>query len=202
MKVRNAALCLVVTFAVGIAGAHAQGPPAGGPGANASLAARIDALEARAAESEARLAALETIDESDVIGRYQLAYLGIQLNRGDSTPTTENPGGQPARVGTSEGNAVVTLNADHTVQFSDGASLSCKLPVLTFGVASCDVPEEEEGEPPTWSIDNGLLRIGADPNDSLVFRLAASGVFVAADSSEFEPGHGWAVVLIMTKLAN
>ena len=191
MNVRTAALYLVVTFVVGVAGARAQGPPAGGPGANASLAARIEALEAR-------VAALETIDESDIVGSYQLAYLGIELNRGFAgTP------GTPARMSTSEGNAVVTLNADHSVVFSEGKSLGCELPIQAFAIVTCEPPEEEEeGGPPTWSIENGVLRIGADPNDSLVFRLAATGVFLAADSSEFLPGHGWAVVFMMTKLAN
>jgi hypothetical protein len=191
MKVRTPALCLVVTFVVGVAGAHAQGPPAD-PGGAASLAARITALEAR-------VTALETIDESDIIGRYQFAYLGIELNRGFAgTP------GTPARMSTSEGDAVVTLNADHSVQFSEGSSLGCTLPILTFGVVECEPQEEEEGPgPPTWSFANGLLTIGAgDPDDQLVFRVGANGVFVAADSSEFQPGHGWAVVFILSKLAN
>ena len=192
MNVRTAALCLVVTFVVGVAGAQAQGPPAGGPGANASLAARIEALEAR-------VAALETIDESDIVGSYQLAYLGIELNRGFAgTP------GTPARMSTSEGDAVVTLNADHSVVFSAGKSLGCELPIQPFAIVTCEEPEEEEeGGPPTWSVANGLLTIGAgDPNDQLVFRVGANGVFVAADSSEFLPGHGWAVVFILSKLAN
>ena len=196
MKLRTAALSIVVTFVVGVAGAVAQGPPAG-PGPAASLAARIDALEARAAAAEARLDALETIDESDIVGSYQFAYLGIELNRGFAgTP------GTPAQMSTSEGDAVVTLNADHSVVFSAGKSLGCELPIQTYAIVTCETPEEEEeGGPPTWSIDNGVLRIGSDPNDSLLFRLAANGVFVAADSSEFLPGHGWAVVFIMTKLA-
>ena len=190
MNVRTAALCLVVTLVVGVAGAQAQGPPAGGPGANASLAARIEALEAR-------VAALETIDESDIVGSYQFAYLGIELNRGFAP-------GTPAEMSTSEGNAVVTLNADHSVVFSAGKSLGCELPIQTFAIVTCEPQEEEEGPgPPTWSVANGLLTIGAgDPNDQLVFRVGANGVFVAADSSEFLPGNGWAVVFILSKLAN
>ena len=195
MNVRIAALCLVVTFAVGVVGAQAQGPPAGGPGAAASLAARIEALEARAADAEARLAALETIDESDVIGRYQFAYLGIELNG----PFNQHLG----RVGTSEGHGVVTLAADHSVVFSDGGSLDCTLTILATGTVVCRVPEEEEEGPVTWSMANGLLTIGAgDPNDQLVFRVGANGVFVAADSSQFLPGNGWAVVFMLAKLAN
>lgn len=191
MKVRTAALCLVFTFAVGVVGAHAQGPPAAGPGAAASLAARIEALEAR-------VTALETIDESDIVGSYQFAYLGIELNRGFAgTP------GTPARMSTSEGDGVITLNADHSVQFS-GSSFGCTLPILTYGIVECE-PQEEEEEPgpPTWSVADGLLTIGAgDPDDQLVFRVSANGVLVAADSSEFQPGHGWAVVFVLTKLAN
>jgi hypothetical protein len=49
---------------------------------------------------------------------------------------------------------------------------------------------------------NGMLTISAGDGDLLVFRLAANGVFVAADSSEFQPGHGWAVVFVLSKLAN
>lgn len=197
MNVRTAALCLVATFVVGVAGAHAQGPPAGGPGAAASLAARIDALEASLAALEARVGAIETIDESDVVGRYQFAHLGIEMNRGFI-------GGTPARISTSESNFVLTLNADHSVQFSDGSSLGCTLPILALGVVECEVPdEEEEPGPPTWSLADGVLTIGAgDPNDQLMFRMAANGVFVAADSSEFLPGHGWAVIFVATKLAN
>ena len=197
MNVRTAALCLVITFAVGVAGAQAQGPPAGGPGAGASLAARIADVEARMAALEARVAALETIDESDVVGRYQFAHLGIELNRGFI-------GGTPARMGTSESDGVLILNADHSVQFSDGKSLQCTLPVLALGIVECE-PSEEEDEPGlvTWSLADGVLTIGAgDPDDQLVFRMTATGVFVAADSSEFLPGHGWAVIFVVTKLAN
>jgi hypothetical protein len=189
MNVRTAALCLVVTFVVGVAGAHAQGPPSD-PGSAASLAARIAALEAR-------VAAIETIDESDIVGRYQFAHLGIELNRGFI-------GGPPARVGTSESDGVLILNADHSVQFSDGRSLACTLPVLSLGIVECEPGEEEEAPGPvTWSVANGVLTIGAgDPDDQLVFRMTANGVFVAADSSEFQPGHGWAVIFVVTKLAN
>lgn len=197
MNVRTAALCLVVTFVFGVAGAQAQGPPADGPGAAASLAARIDALEATIAALESRVAAIETIDESDVVGRYQFTHLGIDLSRG-------TVGGQPAQVGTSESAGVLTLNADHSVQFSDGQSLSCKLPILAFGVVECEPGEEEEEPgPPTWSLADGVLTIGAgDPDDQLRFRMTANGVFVAADSSEYEPGHGWAVIFVVSKLAN
>jgi hypothetical protein len=190
MKVRTAAVCFVVTFAVGVVRAHAQGPPPA-PGGGASLAARIEALEAR-------VAALETINESDIVGSYKFAVFGIELNRGFAgTPAI------PAQVGTSVTNAVVTLNADHTVQFS-GSALDCTLPVLTLGIVTCEPADEEEGPaPPTWSIANGALTISAgDPNDQLVFPLAANGVFVASDSSEFQPGHGWAVIFVMSKLAN
>jgi hypothetical protein len=49
MKIRAAAVCLVgVVFAVGAVRANAQGAPPG-PGASASLAARVAALEARPA---------------------------------------------------------------------------------------------------------------------------------------------------------
>ena len=191
MHVRTAALCVVATLVVGVPGAHAQGPPAA-PGPAASLATRI-------AELEARVTALETIDESDIIGRYQFIYLGIELNRGFAgTP------GTPARMSTSEGDGVITLNADHSVQFSAAKSLGCELPILTFGIVTCEPQEEEEGPgPPTWSVANGLLTIGAgDPSDQLVFRVGANGVFVAADSSEFQPGHGWAVIFVLSKLAN
>ena len=125
MKIQAAAVCIVAaTFAVGAVRAHAQGPPAV-PGAAASLTARIEALEAR-------LAALETIDESDVVGNYKWQMLGIELNRGFSgTP------GTPARVNSEAGDIVITLNADHTVQVSRSGTLRCTLPVLTFGIASC-----------------------------------------------------------------
>lgn len=190
MKVRIAAVCLVVTFAVGVVRAHAQGQPPD-PGGAASLAARIAALEAR-------VAALETVDESDIVGSYKFAVFGIEMNRGFAgTPVI------PARLSTSVTNAVITLNADHSVQFS-GSALNCELPILTLGIVSCEPADEEEGPgPPTWSIANGALTISSgDPNDQLVFPLAANGVFVASDSSEFQPGHGWAVIFVMAKLAN
>jgi hypothetical protein len=190
MNVRTVALGVVVTFVVGVAGAHAQGPPAGGPGAGASLAARIDALEAR-------VAALETLDENDIVGRYQAIHLGIELNPGFLN-------GPPARVSTSESSFVLQLNADHSVQFVEGKGLGCTLEATALGRVECEVPEEEEEqtEPTTWSMANGMLTISAGDGDLLVFRLAANGVFVAADSSEFQPGHGWAVVFVLTKLAN
>ena len=196
MNVRTAAVCLVFTLVLGVAGAHAQGPPAGGPGSAAALTARLDALEASVAALTARVTAIETIDESDIVGRYQFAYLGIELN-GASNPHL-------GKVGTSEGHAVVTLGADHSVVFSDGRSLTCTLTIMAFGTTDCDVPEEEEEPgPPTWSVANGLLTLGAgDPNDQLVFRVGANGVFLAADSSEYLPGNGWAVVFVLTKLAN
>jgi hypothetical protein len=189
MNVRTVALG-VVTFVVGVIGAHAQGPPAGGPGAGASLAARIDALEAR-------VAALETLDEKDIAGRYQMIHLGIELNRGFD-------GGSPAAVSTSESNIVLRLNDDHSVQFVEGSGLGCTLPILALGIVECEVPEEEEEqtEPTTWSMANGMLTISAGDGDLMVGRLAANGVFVAADSSEFQPGHGWAVVFVLSKLAN
>jgi hypothetical protein len=188
MKVRIAALCLAVTFVVGVAGARAQGPPAG-PGPAASLAARIDALEAR-------VAALETLDEKDIVGRYQMIHLGIELSRGFLN-------GSPASVSTSESSLVFTLNADHSVQFVEGNGLGCSLPILALGVVECEVPEQEEQtEPATWSMANGLLTISTGDGDQLVFRLAANGVFVAADSSEFLPGFGWAVVFVVTKLGD
>ena len=99
---------------------------------------------------------------------------------------------------------MVTLNADHSVQFSAAKSLGCELPILTFGIVTCEPQEEEEGPGlPTWSVANGLLTIGAgDPSDQLVFRVGANGLFVAADSSEFQPGNGWAVIFVLSKLAN
>jgi hypothetical protein len=96
------------------------------------------------------------------------------------------------------------LNDDHSVQFVEGSGLGCTLPILALGIVECEVPEEEEEqtEPTTWSMANGMLTISAGDGDLLVFRLAANGVFVAADSSEFQPGHGWAVVFVLSKLAN
>ena len=107
MKIRAAAVCLVAfTFASGAVRAHAQGaPPA--PGTAASLAARLAALEAR-------VTALETIDESDIVGDWKWQSLDVELNRGyPGTP------GITARVGSEADNdVVITFNADHTMQFS------------------------------------------------------------------------------------
>ena len=97
---------------------------------------------------------------------------------------------------------MITLNADHTVQ-SSGKSLACTLPVLSLGIVECGPGEEEDPGAFRWSVADGMLTISAgDPNDQLVFRVAANGVLVAADSSEFLPGHGWATIFILTKLAN
>lgn len=193
MKVRTAALCLVVTFVVGVVGAWAQGPPAA-PGGAASLAARIEALEARAAESEERLAALETIDESDVVGSYMWTMLGIELNRG-------YVGGPPARVNSEKGDFVITLNPDHTVQTS-GGTLRCTLPVLASGITAC-APLEEEPVTLTWSFANGVLTISGDPEDGpMEFAMPANGVIVFGGSSEFQPGHSWANIGLLVKMAH
>ena len=185
MKIRAAAVCLVaVTFAIGAVRAHAQGPP----GAAASLAARIAALEAR-------LTALETIDESDMVGSYKWVSLGIELNRGFAgTP------GTPARVGSEAGEVVITLNADHTVQVSAAAStLSCKLPILQFGIPTCQ-PLVEEPVTLTWSFANGVVTVSGDPEDGpMELAVPASGVIVHAGSSEFLPGHTWANITVLVK---
>jgi hypothetical protein len=189
MKIRAAALFLVaVTFAVGAVRAHAQGRPPQAGGA-AELAARVAALEAR-------LTALETIDESDIVGSYKYQQLGIELNRGFAgTP------GTPARVNTEASDVVITLNADHTVDVS-GSTLRCTLPVLTLGIASCQ-PLEEEPVTFTWSFANGVLTISGDPEDGpMEFAVPASGVIVFGGSSEFQPGHSWANIGLLVKMAN
>src|SRR5688572_18202266 len=125
MKIRAAAVCLVaVTFTMGAVRAHAQGPPTD-PGVSSSLAARLAALEAR-------VTALETIDESDIVGTYKWSSLGIELNSGDAGVT-----GTPARVNSSTDNLVFALNADHTAQVISASGLRCTLPVLTHGIAKC-----------------------------------------------------------------
>lgn len=191
MKIQAAAVCIVaVTFAVGAVRAHAQGPPAV-PGAAASLTARIEALEAR-------LAALETIDESDVVGRWKLQTLGIELNRGFAgTP------GTPARVNTEADNdIVITLSADHSVQVSGSGTLRCTLPVLTFGIASCQ-PFVEEPVTLTWSFANGVVTISGDPEDGPIeWVVPANGVIVFGGTSEFQPGHTWANIGLLVKVAN
>ena len=116
MKIPAAALCLVaVTFAVGAVRADAQGPPSN-PGAGASLAARLAALEAR-------VTALETVDETDMVGNYRWTALGISLNGGFAGAP-----GTPAQVKTEVADYVLTLNADHTVQIS-GTHLGHHRPV-------------------------------------------------------------------------
>jgi len=190
MKIRAAAVCLVaVLFAIGAVRAHAQGPPAG-PGAAASLAARLAALEAR-------VTALETIDESDIVGNWKWQSLGIELNRGFAgTP------GTPARVGSEADNdVVITLNADHTVQFS-GSTLRCKLPILTLGIPSCE-PLDEEPVTLTWSFANGVVTISGDPEEGPIeFAVPANGVIVFGGTSEFLPGHTWANIGLLVKMPN
>ena len=190
MRIRAAALCLVaVTFAIGAVRAHAQGPPAN-PSAGASLAARLAALEAR-------VIALETIDESDIVGNWKWQSLGIELNRGfASTP------GTPARVGSEADNdVVITLNADHTVQIS-GSTLRCKLPILTFGIPTCE-PLDEEPVTLTWSFANGVVTISGDLEDGpLEFAVPANGVIVFGGTSEFQPGHTWANIGLLVKMPN
>ena len=187
MKVRVAIVCLAVTFAVGVVRAHAQGPPAA-PGAAASLAARIAALEAR-------VTALETIDESDIPGTYKWVTLGIELNRG-----FEGLPGTPARLSSSTSEVVFTLNADHTVQLSTASSVNCELPVLTFAIAACE-PGEDDDPPPqqaTWSFANGVVTIAED----FMFELSASGVVVHGIGTEFLPGHTWSQIGVIVKMRN
>src|SRR5688572_8627576 len=133
MKIRVAALCLVVvTFTVGAVRADAQGSPSN-PSAGASLAARLAALEAR-------VTALETIDESDIVGTYKWSSLGIELNSGQAGVP-----GTPARVNSSTDNLVFTLNADHTAQVisASGLPLSADPPdpgeTLEFAVPASGV---------------------------------------------------------------
>jgi hypothetical protein len=189
MKSRAAAICLVaVTFAVGAVRAHAQGPGAGN-----SLAVRIAALEAR-------VTALETIDESDIVGNWKWVSLGIEFNRGFAgTP------GTPARVSTETvSNIVLTLNADHTVQFSGTPDLDCTLPILQFGIAGCETHEEEPPPPGTtltWSFANGVVTILGSPDDGpLMFEVSANGTVVWGTSSEFLPGHTWAQIGLLVKM--
>jgi hypothetical protein len=182
MDRRRLALLFVVAFLVALP-ARAQGP-------QSSLVTRIAALEAR-------LTALETFDESDIVGTYKWVSLGIELNRGFfGTP------GTPARVGTEAGEVVFTLNADHTVQFSSYSNVDCTLPVLTFGIASCqDDVEEPSPVPWTWTFANGVLTLSGDPEDEgpLEFAVPANGVIVHSGSSEFLPGHAWATIVILVK---
>ena len=190
MRIRAAALCLVaVTFAIGAGRADAQGPPAS-PGAGGSVAARLAALEAR-------LLALETIDESDIVGKWKWQSLGIELNRGYAgTP------GTPARVvSEADNDVVIALNADHTVQIS-GSTLRCMLPILTFGIPACE-PLDEEPVTWTWSFANGVVTIAGDPEDGpLEFAVPANGVIVFGGTSEFQPGHTWANIGLLVKMAN
>ena len=188
MKIRAAALCLVaLTFCIGAGRAEAQTPPAP-PSSCASLAARLAALEAR-------VAALETIDESDIVGNWRWQSLGIEINRGFAP-------GTPARVGSEADNdVVVTLNADHTVQIS-GSTLRCKLPILTFGIPTCE-PLVEEPVTLTWSFANGVVTISGDPEDGpLEFAVPANGVIVFGGTSEFQPGHTWANIGLLVKMPN
>ena len=191
MKFRPFALALAaVTFAIGAGRADAQGP-APNPGTAVSLAARLAALEAR-------VTALETIDESDIVGTYKWSSLGIELNSGDAGVP-----GTPARVNSSTDNLVFTLNADHTAQVISASGLRCTLPVLTYGIAKCQ-PGENEDEPAslTWSFANGVLALSADPPDpgeTLEFAVPASGVIVHSDSSEFLPGNTWATIILLVK---
>jgi hypothetical protein len=188
MKVRVAAVCLAATFTVGVVRAHAQGPPAA-PGSTASLAARIAALEAR-------VTALETLDESDIVGTWKWQSLGIEFNRGFAPDT-------PARVTTSVDGTLLTLNADHSVQFSVEKNLRCTFPLLTFGVASCGPGSEEEPVTLTWSFANGVVTISGDPEDGpFEFAVPANGVLVHADGSEFLPGHSWTTLIVLVKQPN
>ncbi len=191
MKIPVAAVCLVaVTLTMGAVRVDAQGPPTD-PGVGSSLAARLAALEAR-------VAALETIDESDIVGTYKWSTFGIELNSGDAGSP-----GTPARVNTSTDNLLFTLNADHTVQVISAGGLRCSLPVLTYGIANCQ-PGADEDEPAalTWSFANGVLTLSADPPDpgeTLEFAVPASGVIVHSDSSEFLPGNTWATIIVLVK---
>ena len=191
MKIRAAAFCLVATVvALGPVRAHAQGNKPADPGPAASLAAKL-------AQLEARITALETIDESDVVGNWKWQSLGIEINRG-------YPGGPgtPARIGTEADNDVVfTLNADHSVQIS-GSTLRCTLPILTFAIPNCG-PLDEEPVTLTWSFANGVVTISGDPEDGpMAFRMPANGVIVFGGSSEFEPGHTWANIGLLVKMPN
>lgn len=190
MKTRAAALCLVaISLATGPVRAFAQGSLPN-PGAGTSLAARLAALEAR-------VTALETVDESDIVGNWKWQSLGIELNRGFAgTP------GIPARVGTEADNdLVITLNADHTVQFS-GNTLRCKLPILTFGIPACE-PVDDQPVTLTWSFANGVVTISGDPEDGpLEFAMPANGVIVFGGTSEFQPGHTWATIGLLVKMPN
>ena len=191
MKVRVTASCLVAVFAVGVVRAHAQGPPVD-PGGAASLAARIAALEAR-------LDALETIDESDVVGNWMWQMLGIELNRGYAgTPAT------PARVGSEGAAFMMTLNADHTAQVAGHYAQNCELPILTLGIPTCHLIDEgEEPVPMTWSFANGVVTISGDPEDGpMEFAMPANGVIVFGGSTEFQPGHTWANIGLFVKMPN
>jgi hypothetical protein len=191
MKIRPFALCLVtVTFAIGASRGYAQVSPPN-PAAAVSLAAKLAALEAR-------VTALETIDESDIVGTYKWSSLGIELNSGDAGVS-----GIPARVNSSTDNLVFTLNADHTAQVISASGLRCTLPVLTYGIAKCQ-PAENEDEPATltWSFANGVLTLSADPPDpgeTLEFAVPASGVIVHSDSSEYLPGNTWSTIILLVK---
>lgn len=187
MKIRAAAFGLVaVTFAIGAIRVYAQGVPPN-PSAGDSLAARLVALEAR-------VTALETIDESDIVGNWKWQSLGIELNRGFAgTP------GIPARMGTEADNElVIALNADHTVQVS-GNTLRCKLPILTFGIPACEAVDDEPGTL-TWSFANGVVTISGDADGPLEFAMPANGVIVFGGTSEFQPGHTWATIGLLVKM--
>jgi hypothetical protein len=163
----------------------------GRAGAGASLAARLATLEAR-------VAALETIDENDIVGNWKWQSLGIEFNRGFEAVL--GAPAMPAAVGTEADNGlVITFNADHTVQIS-GSTLRCKLPTLALGIPTCE-PADEQALTLTWSFANGVVKISGDPDgDQLEFAVPANGVVVFGGSSEFVPGNTWANLGLLVKI--
>ena len=192
--IRLASLCFVSALVCAPLPTHAQGgPPAESPGAGASLAAQMAALEARVLKLESG-----RVDAADLVGSYAVHQLGIEMN-GSSFPAT----GVPARISTEAGVATFTLNANGTISLS-GTEGRCTITQVVWTVACNETSGSGNPVPGlAWTVNNGSLIITEEGDETARVTIGAGGrVLIAGGTSTGTPNHSWSNIFIMVRLPN
>jgi hypothetical protein len=180
---RAASLALLALLAA--VPANAQTPtPGGGRQTIEFLYNRLLALEARVAQVESR--ADDDIEESDLVGRYYLTVLGIEM-------------GQAPYLKTTTDSVIITLHADHSVTGTPVDTPGhCTLQFAGVWSVTCEALEPESA--PTWRYENGYLILTDDEGDEEFLVSAGGRTFLGAGTTNFLPGHGWSAILLGSRL--
>jgi hypothetical protein len=188
MTTRVASLCLLAVLASVPAGAQTP-TPGGGKATIDFLYNQLLVLQGRVAQLESRTD--EQITETDLVGRYAISHLGIEM--------AENP-----YISTTASTVVLTLHADRSVtgQLQSGPLDGCTLKFAGSWKVTCE-PFAPGQVAPTWRYENGFLIISEPGDEDAHFLLGADGrMFIGADTSNFLPGHSWSTIIVGMRLPN